>query len=88
MIYFDTAYLVKCYLPELGFEQVRELLHRAHTAASSAVGRIEFTTAIRGADALHIVSARENKFQCIYTNDRQMLAAARHFVIEARNVIS
>lgn len=144
MIYFDTAYLVKCYLPEKGFEQVRELLHQNRTAVSSAIGRVEFTTsirrairearlpaaaidtvlsllstdelggviswlpvtprlleltasavrvapldvAIRGADALHIVSARENGFHRIYTNDRQMLAAAKHFGIEAVKVIN
>jgi predicted nucleic acid-binding protein len=143
MIYFDTAYVVKCFLPEKGFEQVRELLHQNRTAVSSAIGRVEFMTAIRravrearlpaaaidtvlallaadelgglvswipatpnlleltanavrlapldtairGADALHIVSARENGFRRIYTNDRQMLAAAKHFGIEAVDVI-
>lgn len=49
MIYFDTAYLLKCYLPENGFAQVRQLLAKEQTVACCAFGRLELTTAIRRA---------------------------------------
>jgi predicted nucleic acid-binding protein len=49
MIYFDTAYILKCYLPEDGFAPVRQLLSREQSAACCAYGRLEFTTAVRRA---------------------------------------
>ena len=143
MIYFDAAYIVKCYLPESGYAPVRALLHRSHSAACCAFGRVEFAAAIqrairegrlpeaakatiasqlarddeggvwswlpvtqrlldaatralqsvpiavpiRAADALHLVCARENGYREVYTNDRQLLAAAPHFGVLAVNVI-
>ena len=41
MIYFDTAYLAKCYLNEPGSLEVRELAAKAGKVACSAYGRIE-----------------------------------------------
>jgi len=143
VIYFDAAYIVKCYVPEKGHAQVRGLLHRHQSAVCCAFGRLEFAAAIqrairegrlpettrstvfsilsrddrggvwnwipltphlletavhamrlaptnpaiRAADALHLVCAKECGCHHVYTNDRQMLAAAPHFGVQATNVI-
>lgn len=43
MIYFDTAYLAKCYLPEPGCQQVRDFAAQAGVIACSDLGRAELT---------------------------------------------
>ena len=42
---------------------------------------------LRAADAIHLATATESGFRVIYSNDAHLLAAAKHFSIEARNVI-
>lgn len=42
---------------------------------------------LRGADAVHLGTAAEGGFGAVYSNDAHLLAAARHFGIEGRNVI-
>ena len=46
MIYFDTAYLAKCYLNEHGSEEVRKLAGDASSVASCAFGRLELSATI------------------------------------------
>src|SRR5439155_21777312 len=72
MIYFDTAYIVKCYLPEAGFDHVRELLNRAETASSCVFGRIEFATAIRRAvrEARLPATAIDTVYSILSADDR------------------
>jgi predicted nucleic acid-binding protein len=40
--YFDTSYILKCYLNEPGAEQVRELARHSRGLASAVLGRMEF----------------------------------------------
>jgi len=45
MIYFDTAYLLKCYIKETGWEEVRALARQAESVACSIYGRMELHAA-------------------------------------------
>ena len=49
MIYFDTAYIVKCYVHEPGSPAVRRLLAEHQNAACCVVGRLEFAAAVKRA---------------------------------------
>ncbi len=42
---------------------------------------------LRGADAMHLGTAAEAGFRVVYSNDAHLLAAAKHFGIEGRNVM-
>ena len=53
---------------------------------SKSVRQLPRTTFLRSADALHIVSARENGLNIIYSNDRQFLAAAKYLGVKAKSV--
>ena len=46
MIYFDTAYVVKCYVHEPGSREVRDLMRRHPSIGCCALGRVEFATSI------------------------------------------
>jgi len=144
LIYFDTAYLAKCYLNEPGSEIVRGFLEETgERAASSALARAELTAVfhrhlreghldatayavvmrqynsdiqsgiwewlpidpglwqqiemtyrdlpshvfLRGADAIHLVTAQTNGFAEIYTNDRHLLGACDALGIVGRNLL-
>lgn len=144
MIYFDAAYIAKCYLNEPGAERVREVAYGADGLASCELARLEFasilkrhvrehhvtreemmavlqefeederdgvwqwfgvtpellegarravldlpsTVFVRSGDVLHLTCAQEQGFREIYTNDRHMLQAARHFNVAGVNVLS
>ena len=45
------------------------------------------TVYLRGADAIHLGTAAEAGFRTVYSNDAHLLAAAKHFGIEGKNVI-
>ena len=57
--------------------------------AVKAVGefkRLSPRLALRTADAIHLVSAKQHGLSVVYTNDARMLAAAGEFGIVARSV--
>lgn len=142
MIYCDSAYILKFYIPEEGSTAVR-LLFEANNIASCCHAQAEVISAmhrkwrdhlidkavfinaaaqfqndipagcweffsihqelldavqkeyrrlpstifLRASDALHLGCAREHGFREIYSNDKHLLAAAKHFGIKGRNVI-
>ncbi len=57
------------------------------SAARSSLG-IPAECFLRAADALHLACARDHGIKTVYSNDKNLLAAARHFGVRARNVIS
>jgi len=144
VIYFDTAYIAKCYLNEPHAEKVRQLAMQSDGLACSYLGRVEFWSVlnrhirdnritrqqarrirnlfcrdessrvwtwypvtndiltrtcwflehlprplnIRSADAIHLVSAKENGFTDIFTNDSRILNGASFFGLQGKNVLS
>ena len=52
----------------------------------SAMERLPPDVFLRAGDAIHLVSAREAGFTEIWSNDRRLLAAARHFGLKGRSV--
>ena len=143
MIYFDAAYIAKCYLNEPAAERVRALARDAAGLASCEIARVEFASivkrhvreghltrreaaatleefdedeqndvwhwyavtsallertrqqvaslpasvVVRSIDALHLACAREHGFKAVYTNDRHMLQAARHFHLAGIDIL-
>jgi predicted nucleic acid-binding protein len=55
-------------------------------AAGKILQRLPKTVFLRSADALHLISAREHGFPEIYSNDRHLRAAAKHFNVKAIGV--
>ena len=47
MIYFDTSYIIKCYLNEEGSAEVRALAESAEGIGCSLHGRVEFWAAVK-----------------------------------------
>jgi predicted nucleic acid-binding protein len=45
------------------------------------------TVFLRAADAIHLATAAESGFQAVYSNDGHLLAAAKYFGIDGKNVI-
>ena len=55
--------------------------------ASKKFSNLSSKIFLRASDALHLVCAKEHGFREIYSNDKHLLAAAKHFGLKARNVI-
>lgn len=53
---------------------------------AAVFARLPRTVFLRAADALHLMCAQEHGLLEIYTNDRQMSAAARHFRLKPLTV--
>ncbi len=59
MIYFDTSYIIKCYLNEAGSAPVRRLAESSEGMACSSHGRVEFWTAVKRNERERLISAEE-----------------------------
>jgi len=46
MIYFDTTYLLKCYIKEPGWGEVRDLARKHERVACSIYGKLELHAAL------------------------------------------
>ena len=46
MIYFDTCYMLKCYLPEPGHAEVSELWRQSEDVVCCELGQVEFASAL------------------------------------------
>jgi predicted nucleic acid-binding protein len=49
--------------------------------------KLPSTVFLRAADAVHLATAAESGLHVVYSNDAHLLAAARHFGVEAADVI-
>ena len=54
--------------------------------AAAAIRRLPKTVYLRAADALHLACASEHGFTEIYSNDRHVLGAARHFKLKGVSI--
>jgi predicted nucleic acid-binding protein len=74
----DESSRLLCWLP-----LTPNLLDQAAHAALTLPANIF----LRASDALHLACAKEHGFREIYSNDKHLLAAAKHFGIKGRNII-
>src|ERR1700687_1051926 len=65
------------------FGVTSELLEKAR----KAVLDLPSTVFVRSGDAVHLACAEEHGFPEVYTNDRHMLQAAKHFHVTGVNVL-
>ncbi len=73
MIYFDAAYIAKCYLNEPGADRVRAVAYRADGLASCELARLEFASILKR----HV---RENSL-----TRREMTAILKEFGEDEQN---
>lgn len=59
MIYFDTSYILKCYLNEAGSTPVRRLAESTEGMGCGLHGRVEFWTAVKRNVRERLISAEE-----------------------------
>ena len=73
MIYFDAAYVAKCYLNEPGADRVREVAYAADGLASCGLARLEFASILKR----HVRARHETR--------REMKAILNDFAEDEQN---
>lgn len=63
------------------------LEERLATEAGKTYRELPADCFLRSSDALHLACARQHGFRTIFSNDRNLLAAAKFFGLDGRNVI-
>ncbi len=58
-----------------------------YEAAADSVRELASDVWLRAADALHLMCARDNGFETVFSNDRHLLAACPYFELKGRDVI-
>lgn len=71
---------------ENGFLQWLPMNHSILNRSFDSVRRLSPDIWLRAADALHLVSASENGFETIFSNDRHLLEAAPAFGLRGKKV--
>ncbi|MDZ4744299.1 MAG: type II toxin-antitoxin system VapC family toxin [Verrucomicrobiota bacterium] len=72
MIYFDTSYIIKCYLAEPGSPDVLELAQNTSGLASCILGRIEFFSGLhRHLREKRITTAEHKKVVKLFESDEK-----------------
>jgi predicted nucleic acid-binding protein len=54
---------------------------------ANVYAKLPATVFLRAADAIHLATAAESGFLIVYSNDAHLLAAAKYFSIEGKNVV-
>lgn len=49
--------------------------------------KLPATVFLRAADAIHLATAAQSGFRIVFSNDAHLLAAAKHFGLEGKNII-
>lgn len=57
------------------------------TKVAAVYAKLPAAVFLRAADALHLATAAQHGFRCVYSNDGHLLAATSHFELTGRNVI-
>ena len=87
MVYFDAAYIAKCYLNEPNAEAWFAVSSSLIRLACQNVSSLPSIAFLRAVDAIHLTCAKENGFIEVYTNDRRMLDCAKYFQVRGVNLI-
>lgn len=70
-----------------GFWRLHSISDSLLNSVNRCIRSLDRRIYIRTNDAIHLICARDNGFQEIYSNDRHLLAAAESFAIRGVNVI-
>jgi predicted nucleic acid-binding protein len=101
MVYFDTSNLLKCYVQEDAYSIIHRqlavderqgvwnwfsLTQEVLDGVFAAFRSLSLDASVRTGDAIHLECARRYGFAEIFSSDRRLLDAAKHFGLQGHNV--